>query len=391
MSPDAEDTYLLRERNKSTGLKGTAKEDTCEGNSRWHRFMAARPMLVEPAFLIYNMASRPATIAHVEFVNSLVEKSTLESENATQVDEELQVEIQSRASMWLLFCGLARTLPAIFVTLIVVAYGDIGGRRPGLVLPNVGCAARYVIYVVLIYEELPIQWLVFACFLEGVCGTESVITASAYTYIADVLISVPESRRTFRFAVVHSTTFVAAAVGNLFIGYIIDIVGYLPLFWIFTMLYLIDIVYIIILVPESNPRQAGASFSVSEAIGKTIASFQVYSKKRPEEKYGRLLLGFLLAALMVTSVITFGLFDVIVLYIMGDPFHFSSVEVGYFTSLTAFCSILGDVFGVPILRRLGLADVSVAIIASICGACSFVLIAFSVNTTMLFLSKIQIR
>ena len=51
--------------------------------------------------------------------------------------------------------------------------------------------------MVLIYEELPVysDWCLSG-FWKGSVETESVITASAYTYIAEVVISGPESRRT---------------------------------------------------------------------------------------------------------------------------------------------------------------------------------------------------
>ena len=136
-APTLESTSLLKERTTSWVHKDDG-EPTDKSGSRWQRFMASRPMLVEPAYLIFSIADRSSFVAHTQFVTSLVEESTLEAKNLTEATGEVEDDIQSEASIWLLYCNLVRTLPAVFVTLIVAAYGDVGGRRPGLLLSNVG-------------------------------------------------------------------------------------------------------------------------------------------------------------------------------------------------------------------------------------------------------------
>ena len=340
---DSESTVLLKARPNQE-----AQETIREPGSRWESFLKARPFFVEPAFLLYNLASRCAIAVHDQFVNQLVEDSLKDPYigNSTEMKEGVEEDIQAEASTWLLYCNLARTLPAIFVTLIVVAYGDVTGRRPGLVLSNIGSAARFIVYVLLIYEDLDISWLVFACFLEGICGTHSAISACAYAYIADVVPG-PEEKRTFRFALVHSTTFMAGAIGNLTVGYIIDAFGYLPLFWSYVVIHIIDILYIVIIVPESNPRQDGATFSVTGAFRKTINSFKVYFKERPGQPNARILLCLLFTAQAVNSIPSLGVMDVSTTYMLAEPFCFDSVLVGYYVALNAICMVLADVVASP--------------------------------------------
>ena len=385
---DLENTYLLKER-KTTKLNTDDGEPTDRTGSRWQQFMASRPMLVEPAYFIFSIADRSSAIAHTQFVTALIEESTLEAENLTEATGEVEDDIQSEASIWLLYCNLARALPAIFVTLIVVAYGDVGGRRPGLLLSNVGSFARHMMYVIVIYEDLDVTWLVFASFLEGICGTQSVITASVYSYIADV-VSGPEHQKTFRFAVAHSLNFLGSAVGNLSVGVIIDQIGYLPLYWIFIILYVVDFLYIAILVPESNPRQEGTVFSIKGAFIKTAMFFKVYIKERPEHPTARISLGLLLAGIMITSIMTLGVLDVIVLYVTGEPFSLDSAEVGYFGALASTSGFLYAIFVVRILRKVGFADIGVSIISVIGAGIGFIHLGFAVGTLMLYFSKYNV-
>ena len=382
---ELENTYLLKERT-TPKLNTDDGEPSDRQGSRWQRFMASRPMLVEPAYLIFSIADRSSTVAHTQFVTALIEESTLEAENLTEATGEVEDDIQSEASIWLLYCNLARTLPAIFVTLIVAAYGDVGGRRPGLLLSNVGATAKYIMYVIVIYEDLDVRWLVFASFLEGISGTHSVITASVFSYIADV-VSGPEQQKTFRFAVVHSLGYFGAAVGNLSVGFIIDQIGYLLLFWIFAILYIVDFLYIAVLVPESNPRKEGTRFSIQGAFIKTATSFKVYIKDRPERPTARLSLNLLLIGIIITSIMMLGIFEVIVLYIVGEPFSLDSVEVGYYCALSSATGFLYSVLVVRLLRKVGFTDVGVAIISVIGGSIGLIHLGFAVGTIMLFFSK----
>ena len=384
-APTLESTYLLKERT-------TPQVDTDDGEptdrpgSRWQRFMASRPMLVEPAYLIFSIADRSCLVAHTQFVTSLVEKSTLEAENLTEATEEVEDDIHSEASIWLLYCNLARTLPAIFVTLIVVAYGDVGGRLPGLLLSNVGTVARFTVYIIVIYEDLDVSWLVFGCLLEGLCGTHSAIAASVYSYIADV-VSGPEQQKTFRFAVVQALNYFGAVAGHFSVGLIIDEIGYLPLFWIFIILAGVAFLYIAVLVPESNPRTDGTVFSLQGAFVKTATSFKVYIKERPEHPSARFSLSLLLAGVTISYIMAPGSFEVIVLYIMGEPFSLDSAEVGYYCALVSASGCLYSMVLVPLLRKVGFADIAVAIISVIGGSVTLILLAFAVGTAMLFFSE----
>ena len=384
-APTLESTYLLKERTTPRVDKDDG-EPTDKPGSRWQRFMASRPMLVEPAYLIYSIADRSSIVAHTEFVTSLVEESTLEAENLTEATGEVEDDIHSEASIWLLYCNLARTLPAIFVTLIVVAYGDVGGRRPGLLLSTVGTIARFTVYIIVIYVDLDVSWLVFGCFLEGLCGTHSAIAASVYSYIADV-VSGPEHQKTFRFAVVQALNYFGSVVGQLSVGLIIDEIGYLPLFWIFIILGCAAFLYIAILVPESNPRKDGTDFSIQGAFIKTATSFKVYIKERPEHPSARFSLSLLLAGVAICYIMAPGAFEVMVLYIMGEPFSLDSSEVGYFLALLSASGCLYSMVVVRLLRKVGFADISVAIISVIGGSIACIYLGFAVDSLMLFFSK----
>ena len=383
-APTVESIYLLKER--TTRVDKDDGEPTSRPESRWQRFMASRPMLVEPAYLIYSIADRSSIVAQAQFVTSLVEESTLEAENLTEATGEVEDDIQSEASIWLLYCNLARTLPAIFVTLIVVAYGDVGGRRPGLLLSTVGTIARFIVYIIVIYEDLDFSWVVFGCLLEGLGGTHSVIAASVYAYISDV-VSGPEQQKTFRFAVVQALNYFGSVVGQLSVGLIIDEIGYLPLFWIFIILGCVAFLYTAILVPESNPRKDGTRFSIKGAFIKTATSFKVYIKQRPEHPNARFSLILLLAGVAICYIMAPGSFEVIVLYIMGEPFSLDSAEVGYYCALTAASGCVFSMVVVRLLRKVGFSDIGVAIISVIGGAVALIHLAFAVGIIMLFFSK----
>lgn len=399
MAFEFENANLVRDNIKPSNTNSPKQPDTAASlpDSMWDRFLQSRPKFVEPAFLVYNLAFRSAIPVHVQFVSSVVEDRMHGSvggvnmtepgglQGVTVLNSPDEDAIQEKASLWLMYCNLARTLPAIFITLVVVSYGDTGGRRLGLLLSNIGGACRFLIYVLLIYCNLPIWWLVLANFLEGLGGTHSTITASAYSYISDV---VPAGKRTFRFSVAHALTFVASGLGNLAVGYILSAVGFLSLFWGITILYVVNTIYIFILVPESNDTGEKGTFSIGRVFQETVNSFRIYFKERPSQPNARLELGLLLLTGALVSVILTGRIDSDTLYMLGSPFYFSAILIGYYMAFQSLCIVLSDVLGVPLLLRAGMSDIGLGLVSGISGLCGGVLQAFSVSTIMLFFGKL---
>lgn len=125
--------------------------------------------------------------------------------------------VVSRASVWFLHCLLQEVealtakwtlyidIGGLFVGLLVVpllgSWSDYAGRRPVLILSNLGLAIQALVYLLVMYLRLPVVYFLLGRVLCGLSGDFNVSLAVCFSYVADI----SDSRsRTFRVAILES-------------------------------------------------------------------------------------------------------------------------------------------------------------------------------------------
>ena len=106
--------------------------------------------------------------------------------------------------------------------------------------------------------------------------------SSSYAYIAD---TVCQERRSFRFAMVQGVLYAATSLGNLGIGYCLQL-GYLDSFTTIAFVYLSSSFYVMLALPESRRRaseklthakRGGVCATLYDVVGAAFGVFAIYS------------------------------------------------------------------------------------------------------------------
>lgn len=357
------------------------------------------PHLVEPAFFFYMLAIWSYLPLNEQYVYMRLEADTPphrsvtheESKcfgNHTPAEQARDDYIKVTLSNYTLLYNIFETLPAIVVSLVLCSWGDKHGRKLGLIFPCIGGVIKGILYILADIYGWSIDFLILPNAIEGFSGSHMTIAGSAYAYVADV---VPPSKITFRFAVLNALLFAGSSVGNVAIGYMIRGLGFLTSFFIMTIWYAIALIYIIFFVPESiiekpEDRPISICASIKELWEATAAAFKVYVIQRPD-KGAKWRLILMLIASTLHAILVLGQVELDTLYLIGPPFCFNPIEVGYFLAFLCATSVIGPVAGTKLFEKLGLADATMGIIASISGAGAFLLQAFATSREAIFLGK----
>ena len=305
-----------------------------------------RPYLVEIPIFLFFLAYKGALPLKEQFVYSLITSQyTLDTSqsdgvspscalylnpdaNLTDVDLALEIATQEDSSELLSILNLVRNVPALFTTLLICSYTDVVGRRWGILLPCVGGALKGFAFLVVAYKGISYVSLLYVGeVLEGIGG--SIMTAQnvAVAYVSDI--SHPDTR-TFRFTIIQCLHYLGTALGNLFMGYLINTTGYIGSLWYTIALYVLCLLWVLFLLPESVAiGKTVSNFSPTATFNGAIMVFTLYAKKtRPF--LDRVVLLVMLVPVIMDDLILLGRNDVDTLYMLAVPFCWTSIVIGLF-------------------------------------------------------------
>jgi DHA1 family tetracycline resistance protein-like MFS transporter len=149
--------------------------------------------------------------------------------------------------------GLAFTLFALmqfFASPLLGALSDRFGRRPVVLLSNLGLGLDYVVMAL----APNVTWLLVGRVLAGI--TAGSITAAG-AYVADVT---PETERAAGFAMLGAAFGLGFTLGPA-LGGLLGALGPRVPFWVAAALSLLNAAYGLLVLPESLPRERRASFA----------------------------------------------------------------------------------------------------------------------------------
>ena len=134
---------------------------------------------------------------HVSSDNNQTAVITFHEGVASGLDDYVQQE----SSRWVLILNFIKDVLAICSTLVICSYTDIAGRKLGVIIPLVGFLICHIVYIVTIYLDLPIQYLIIGSVVDGLSGSSLTVTGVSFAYIAQVA-----SQENISFRYVHVST-----------------------------------------------------------------------------------------------------------------------------------------------------------------------------------------
>ena len=209
----------------------------------------SRPYLVEPMAFLYNFGMFAFVSLNSEYIFHRVDDfatKTLNatigrehpkgftSDNLTNEDTNASVNTEDRDG-WVSSTAadivrkdsLSGGIIAILMSLIIVSYSDIKGRKIGLALPCLGGLLNSTCYFLVEWYQLSPLFIYIGPFMDGLCGQHMTLAGAGYAYLADV---VKPHTRSFRYTLFSWSIFVAMAKASLAVGYMISSLGYLYTF-----------------------------------------------------------------------------------------------------------------------------------------------------------------
>ena len=263
-----------------------------------------------------------------------------DSELYENYTKEIDEEVSADAAIWLFNINLATCLPAIFAAFLLIPNTDKIGRKSSR-LPALCRGAAYALTLVLVsYQHWPLEVLFAGCVIQGLSGSHITFQGTSFAYTADVITF---EERTFRFTILNALIVGSASISNVSLGFLIDAVGFEIPFVVMTCLYAINAVYILLVVPESRNLKGRTSRpeSVEQVLKTTVNTFNIYSRRR-EDPTARAQLCFLICGIFCCALTFLGRSEVDTLFIIGDPFYFSSTMVGVFIGVRAVVWLTGE-------------------------------------------------
>ena len=294
---------------------------------------------------------------------------------------KIQKEVQSEASFMQLGMVFSASAPSLFVALFLGAWSDRAGRRRVMGLPIFGSAIESAIILWVIYFNLPIQMLLLAGFINGMCGFFPTMVLSMFSYIADIT---EESQRAFRLGILEATAFISGMLSHLSSGWLINKTGYKAPYMIILSLHTFALFYVVLKLPESRAKHLMKNSNVKVfSLEHIRVIIHIFTNPRDGERW-RMCILMLASGLMIVSSIGFG--SVIVLYAIDRPLCCNSILIGYYLATSFFVQAIGAILGLKFLSLI-LSELALLQAGILSVICSLVMMAFAKTKTHLFIGE----
>eukprot|EP00794_Sanderia_malayensis_P007895 gene7895-8749_t len=191
----------------------------------------------EPFVFVYNLVFSINMIVLPQLVfkkscNQLY-NSTICEELSRHHDNNFKHEqdiVQEHSSLWMLILLMSTLFPTMFTVLIWGPIADIIGRKRAMAVPPIFLGVQSIIYYLnsTVFVSSSIGYLIFGAFSTSIYGDFQGAYALAYSYMADV--TEKSSKRTMRMAILEGIMFISGAPAGLISGYILQNLGFGPVF-----------------------------------------------------------------------------------------------------------------------------------------------------------------
>ncbi|XP_031550092.1 solute carrier family 46 member 3-like [Actinia tenebrosa] len=292
------------------------------------------------------------------------------------------VPIQQKASKYILGVNLALTLPAVVMACFLGPWSDTRGRKPLMIIVSVTASLDAAVVLITMYMKWPVYVFMIASGIGGLGGYYPTMVAALLAYAADT--TSPESRA-IKLGILEALAFLGGTLSQFASGFWVENLGYTATFWMILSFHVLNLLYIIFLLPESLltpsvPKRKPCCLSF-ENIKPVIT---VYTKKRK----GRWILFTLLLLSVIFLLAQFIITTLVVLYTKNSPLCWTATLIGYYLGTLLFSKAFGAVVGIWACSKLKLSNYSSAQFGTVFLIGNLVMLGFSKTTLLMFLSCI---
>ncbi|XP_018976594.1 proton-coupled folate transporter-like [Cyprinus carpio] len=358
-----------------------------------------RVVTVEPVIFLYMTSTFIVTPAYQQMIITKVCLQLLKNDTICSNPEHHKgdEEVQATASYILLLFNATLSLVSIPPAIMLGSWSDRAGRRWVMALPPaLSLLSGGVLLAVDLLENISVYWILMAAALTGLPGGHVSIFLSSFSYLADLTMG-SSSSCTLRMAVAESMIFVGGSVGFLLGGFLEQEFGVKAAFGAYIGCHVLAVLYIVLwlrdptmgkntcIVPyEENTVERGSHADKSPLFILKYAklSFKAVFKRRSGQE--RLKLHFLILCTFINNLVAVGEQSILLLYLMYEPREFTTALYGVFNSVRMLLLGFGLLGLFPVLMRC-MKDMTLAKLSALFRIASYVLLALSNNTWMVFL------
>ena len=370
-----ETTHLLKENDNSNGSRF--------GYRYFLLLLVMVFMYTSMGIVFYTITQWIRYKVSKEILQGIDINSTSVCQGTNQSDPEYAQfqKVEQDTAFCLMINQLASNIPGCITVLILPSFSDSIGRRILFVSPSIFILLKYVIYVLVMYFEWDIVWIVLASLIEGIFGSFYLYMSGVYAYIADI--TSPGRHRTLAITIYEGSFLICVTLSGLAAGYFIEFEGYLVPMLTCCVLNFISLCIVIFVLPESHKQQNRAKRMPLKDHIKRITGFyrsKQFSNKRTA--YVMLLLAYFFAELTSSHRASLEM-----LYQLGKPFCWPSQKIGLFSAARhATQGFAGLVLIAPL--KSCFSEISIAILSALFNAGSYVLEALADSDLLLYLGNL---
>ncbi|XP_053365350.1 proton-coupled folate transporter isoform X2 [Clarias gariepinus] len=300
-------------------------------------------------------------------------------------------EVESWSSYILLLYTAMTSLVSIPPAIMLGSWSDHAGRRSVMILPFLlSLLSGGVLLAMTLVQSLSVYWCLLTAAFIGLTGGHVSIFLSCFSFLADVTME-SSSSRTMRMAIGESMVFVGGMVGFLLGGFLEQEIGLVAAFGAYIACHVLAIFYILLWLRDPRPNISTLSFYSTEneeqasrgfILKYVRLSFRAVFKRRPGQD--RLKLHLLILCTFINNLVAIGDSSILLLYLMYEPREFTTAMFGVFNSTRMFLLGAGLLGLFPLLMHC-FKEMTLAKLSAVFRAASYVLLAFSTNTWMVYL------
>ncbi|XP_057695902.1 proton-coupled folate transporter [Corythoichthys intestinalis] len=298
--------------------------------------------------------------------------------NSSAEPDALQKEVETLTAHWNLYINLAGFSVGLLVVPLLGSWSDSAGRRPVLIIPNLGLFLQVAVYLVVMYLKLPVVYFLVGRLISGLTGDFNAILAACFAYVADTS---DRSSRTFRVAVLESCIGLSGMFASIIGGHWKRMQGYIYPFWLVLATSLASALYAFLFVPESVKKDPSAKLLT---VRHHKALWHIFSSGGSEDKgkFSRCKLWLYMLCFFLVVTVHIGSRELYVLYELSPPLCWDPTFIGYGSAVLHLC-YLSSLLGLKILL-LWLEDSWVAVISLASNITGLLVFSFADSTLLMF-------
>nr|XP_003227310.1 PREDICTED: proton-coupled folate transporter [Anolis carolinensis] len=279
-------------------------------------------------------------------------------------------ELEALVARWNLYLNLSGFLVGLFAVTLLGPWSDSVGRRSALTLPALGMTLEAGIFLVVMYGQWPVGYLLVGRIVAGLSGDYNLVLAASFAYAADITTA---PTRTFRVAVLEACLGLAGMAASLAGGPWLRAQGYVAPFWMVFGTSLAATAYAAFILHESVAQPQPAKLLTTRHY-RAVARLYVGPARKK-------LVLFTLAFFFVVTV-HFGTRGLLVLFELGSPLCWGPEMVGL-GSAASYLTFLSSLAALRLLQKW-MPEAWVAELGLLSNVSGLVVLSMAMTTTLMF-------